>query len=66
MAPRRAPLHMVMMLAPSRAAGDDAATTEAAEAEAEAEAATAAKPRRAPQARAAGSAEPAEINPEQI
>jgi translation initiation factor IF-3 len=54
--------NMVMMLAPSRVATDDAAATEAAEAEA----AEAAKPRRAPQARAAGSAEPAEINPEQI
>jgi translation initiation factor IF-3 len=53
--------NMVMMLAPSRVAGDDGAAAAADEA-----AAAAAKPRRAPQQRAPGSAEPVEINPEQI
>jgi translation initiation factor IF-3 len=54
--------NMVMMLAPSRSAGeDDAAAAAAAE-----EAAAAAKPRKAPQQKAPGSAEPVEINPEQI
>jgi translation initiation factor IF-3 len=52
--------NMVMMLAPSRVAGDDGAA-----AAAEEEAAKA-KPRKAPQQKAPGSAEPVEINPEQI
>jgi translation initiation factor IF-3 len=52
--------NMVMMLAPSRVAGDDGAA-----AAAEDEAAKA-KPRKAPQQKAPGSAEPVEINPEQI
>ena len=50
---------MVMMLAPSRVALEDnagARDDDGAEA----------KPRKAPQQRAPGSAEPAEINPEQI
>jgi translation initiation factor IF-3 len=51
--------NMVMMLAPSRAAVES-------DGQAEDDAAEAAKPRRAPQSRPAGSAEPAEINPEQI
>ena len=54
--------NMVMMLAPSRVAGDDAAAAAAAEQAA----AEAAKPRKAPQQKAPGSAEPVEINPEQI
>ena len=52
--------NMVMMLAPSRVAGEDGASAAAAGDEA------AAKPRRAPKQRAPGSAEPVEINPEQI
>jgi translation initiation factor IF-3 len=52
--------NMVMMLAPSRVAAEDGAG-EAAE-----EAAAAAKPRKAPQQKAPGSAEPVEINPDQI
>jgi hypothetical protein len=52
---------MVMMLAPSRVAGEDGAAAAAAEG-----AETAAKPRKAPQQKAPGSAEPVEINPEQI
>jgi translation initiation factor IF-3 len=52
--------NMVMMLAPSRVAGEDGADAEAEEA------AAAAKPRKAPQQKAPGSAEPVEINPEQI
>jgi translation initiation factor IF-3 len=53
--------NMVMMLAPSRVAGDDGAAAAAEEAAAEA-----AKPRKAPQQKAPGSAEPVEINPDQI
>jgi translation initiation factor IF-3 len=52
--------NMVMMLAPSRVAGEDGASGAAEADEA------AAKPRRAPKQRAPGSAEPVEINPEQI
>jgi translation initiation factor IF-3 len=52
--------NMVMMLAPSRVAGEDGASAVVAADEA------AAKPRRAPKQRAPGSAEPVEINPEQI
>ena len=53
--------NMVMMLAPSRVAGDDGAAAAAAEEEA-----AKAKPRKAPQQKAPGSAEPVEINPELI
>ena len=54
--------NMVMMLAPSKVAGEDSAG-----AEAEAKAAAAAAPRRAaPQQKAPGSALPAEISPEEI
>ena len=53
--------NMVMMLAPSRIAGDDGAAAAAAEEEA-----AKAKPRKAPQQKAPGSAEPVEINPELI
>ena len=53
--------NMVMMLAPSRVAGEDGAAAAAAAAEE-----AAAKPRRAPKQKAPGSAEPVEINPEQI
>ena len=56
--------NMVMMLAPSRAASEDATDAEAAAA-AEEEAAKA-KPRKAPHQKAPGSAEPVEINPELI
>jgi translation initiation factor IF-3 len=51
--------NMVMMLAPSRVALEDNAG-------AGDDDGAAAKPRKAPQQRAPGSAEPAEINPEQI
>jgi translation initiation factor IF-3 len=50
--------NMVMMLAPSKFAGDDTAAAD--------DGAVAAPRRRAPQQHAAGSAEPAEIRPEQI
>ena len=54
--------NMVMMLAPSKVAGEDSAG-----AEAETKAAAAAAPRRAaPQQKAPGSALPAEISPEEI
>jgi translation initiation factor IF-3 len=52
--------NMVRMLAPSRVAGDDGAAAAAEDEGAKA------KPRKAPQQKAPGSAEPVEINPEQI
>ena len=55
---RRASLHMVIMLAPSKYAGDDTAAAD--------DGAGAAPRRRAPAQRAAGSADAAEIRPEQI
>jgi len=51
--------NMVMMLAPSRVAGEDTTAEQD-------DGAESAKPRRAIQQKAPGSAEPAEINPEQI
>jgi translation initiation factor IF-3 len=52
--------NMVMMLAPSRVAGDDGAAAAAEDEGAKA------KPRKAPQQKAPGSAEPVEVHPEQI